>query len=51
MNQSHILFDTDKTAPPDDQGNAPQKDAGRQLADAERSDWAARLRERFMLGG
>ena len=51
MNQSHILFDTDKTAPTDDQGNAPQKAAGRQLADAERSDWAARLRERFMLGG
>ena len=29
MNQSHILFDTDKTAPTDDQGNAPQKAAGR----------------------
>ena len=27
MNQRHILFDTDKTALTDDQGNAPQKAA------------------------
>jgi hypothetical protein len=32
MNQRHILFDTDKTAFTDNQGNAPQKDEGRQLA-------------------
>ncbi len=50
MNQPHILFDTDKTAFTDNQGNAPQKDEGRQLADAERGDWAARLRDRFMFG-
>ena len=48
MNQRHILFDTDKTAPTEDQGNA--KDEGKQLADAERREWAARLRERFMFG-
>ena len=51
MNHLHILFDTDKTAPTDDQGNAPQKDQGKHLANAERSEWAARLRERFMFGG
>ena len=52
MNQTHILSDTDETSPTDDdQGNAPQKGEGKQLADAERSQWAARLRERFMFGG
>ena len=35
MNQRHILFDTDKTAFTENQGDAPQKDEGRQLADAQ----------------
>ena len=50
MNQRDILFDTDKTAFTDNQADAPQKDEGRQLADAVRGDWAARLRDRFMFG-
>ena len=51
MNQPHIPFDTDKTPPTDGQRNAAQKDEGKPLADAERSEWAARLRERFSFGG
>ena len=50
MNQSHTS-DTGKTDPTDDQGDASQTDEGQQLADGERSEVMARLRERFSFGG
>ncbi|KMO71314.1 hypothetical protein [Mycolicibacterium chlorophenolicum] len=52
MNQAHIPFDIDQTPPTDGQRNAAQqKNEGKPLAVAERSEWAARLRERFSCGG
>jgi hypothetical protein len=50
MNQSHTS-DTGKTDPTDDQGNASQNGERKQLADGERSEVVARLRERFLFGG
>ncbi len=50
MNQYHTS-DTGKTDPTDDQGNASQNDEGIQLADGERSQMVARLRDRFLFGG
>ena len=44
MDQSH-------TSDTDNQGNAPQNDQGKQLADGERSEVMARLRERFSFSG
>jgi len=48
MNQSHI---TDKTDPTDDTKQDEGKQRRSALADAERRELAARLRERFSFGG
>ncbi len=42
--------DADKTVTTDDQGNTPRGDEDKPLADTERSDVLARLRERFSFG-
>jgi hypothetical protein len=44
-------MDQPHTSDTDDQGTAPQNDQGKQLADGERGEVVARLRERFLLGG
>lgn len=48
MNQSHI---TDNTDPTDDTKQDEGKQRRSALADAERRELAARLRERFSFGG
>jgi hypothetical protein len=50
MNPPHTS-DTGRTDPTDDQSNVLQDVEGKQLADAERSEVVARLRERFSFGG
>ena len=44
-------MDQPHTSGTDDQGTAPQNDQGKQLADGERGEVMARLRERFSFSG